>query len=512
MKYIFKILVFTLLTSWLWSCKSKDDDKTTPATKKYALVIKSGGQAVKMGDSFAFEAQLVGTDGTIIPITSGITYTSSATGVATITGNSITGATEGTVTVTASYVYQGTTFTASVPVVVQPPQTVFAVNPWTIWWEADGSEFELNTIYLGLSSPTFTFTSSDPSIASVSATGVVKALKAGSCVITVEATNLEGKPKVQVPVLLFGEPTVALPVSQVKITPGSFEMFKGEDKTFTAKAYKSDGSEVTGKTVKWWIKTTDSSDTGPAASVDQSGKVTAIRLGEASVYAEIEGIVAQANITINPEYALFIEPFTYTIKAGESKTFTLKTYKVDKEKYRAGAANAITLEPTNPANVKWILPFASIPGIENPFTITSQNGNECVVKANSPVTIPLPGFLLAYVENDDKYAEGGASIMTAIAEDCNCGADHPGLTSITTTTSTINLSMSSGTLTADLGVKAFAGANELDLNDVDLVYCSDSQLVASAASGTVTAAGPGTATITICAGSIKKTVTVNVTL
>ena len=69
-----------------------------------------------------------------------------------------------------------------------------------------------------------------------------------------------------------------------------------------------------------------------------------------------------------------------------------------------------------------------------------------------------------------------------------------------------------GTLTADLGVKAFAGANELDLNDVDLVYCSDSQLVASAASGTVTAAGPGTATITICAGSIKKTVTVNVTL
>ncbi|HOY96682.1 MAG TPA: hypothetical protein PK509_13140, partial [Catalimonadaceae bacterium] len=172
-KHLSIVLILFGLTG-LWSCSKKDDNSPTPSSKQYALVIKSGGQAITVGNNFTFEAQLVGTDGTILPITSGITYSSSNTDVATFTGTAVYGKGQGTATVTASYSYNGTTYTASVPLSIQAPSTVFAVNPWTIWWEADGTEFELNTIYFGTTTPTYTFSSSDASIASVTSAGIVK--------------------------------------------------------------------------------------------------------------------------------------------------------------------------------------------------------------------------------------------------------------------------------------------------------------------------------------------------
>jgi hypothetical protein len=504
-KHLSIVLILFGLTG-LWSCSKKDDSSPSP-TKQYALVIKSGGQAVTVGNNFSFDAQLVGTDGTIIPITSGITYSSSNTEVATFTGTSVYGKGQGTATVTASYSYNGTIYTASVPLSIQAPSTVFAVNPWTIWWEADGTEFELNTIYFGTTTPTYTYASSDASIASVTSAGIVKVLKAGSCVITVTATNLTGSPSVQVPVLVFGEIAVPLPVSQVRITPGSYEMFKGEDKTFTAKAFNGSGNEVTGKTIKWSIRTTDSTDNGEAATIDQTGKVVALRVGEAAVYAEIEGIVSQANVTINPDFAMFIEPFSTSIGANKTQNFTLKTYQVDRVKYRAGAADAITLT-TNPSNVQWLLPFNEIPGFPKPFTITTFNSDSCKLKASSSAMPGMPGFLLAFV-NDDRYAAGGASVQVAVADDCDCGADNPSVASISVTSTNINMQIGFG-FQVDIGAVA-KNASGGTVTDAAIKYCSNNALVASVDfDGTITAVQPGSAIITVCVGSVKKEINVTI--
>jgi hypothetical protein len=94
MKHLFFFLLFSILSAGFYSC-SKDDDKApapSGSDKKYALVIKSGGQSISQGGNFTFEAQLVGTDGSITPVTSGITYSSSASGILTISGNTVTGA------------------------------------------------------------------------------------------------------------------------------------------------------------------------------------------------------------------------------------------------------------------------------------------------------------------------------------------------------------------------------------------------------------------------------------
>ncbi len=512
MKHLFFLLLFSIVSSGFYSC-SKDDDKTpAPAgsEKKYALIIKSGGQSISLGGNFSFEAQLVGTDGSIIPISSGITYSSSASGVLTISGNSVTASQTGTTTLTASYTYQGTTYTASVPVVVKAATTVFAVNPWTIMWEADGTEFELNPIYLGGTTiPTYTYSSTDASIASVTSSGVVKVLKAGSCVVRVTA-SLEGSPYVDVPVLVLGEPTVLLPVSQVKITPGSWEMFKNETKTFSAKAYKSDGSEVTGKTIKWSIRTTDSTGTGPAASIDQNGQVTALRVGEAMVYAEVEGIVSQASISISPEFAFVISPLMSSLNPGESKSFSLTTYQItDKTKYRNNDPSAFSVV-SNPAGLKWELPFSLLPVIGSQFQITSSGSSSCSVKAKDSATPGMTEFLLAYMENDDNYGPGVASLSVGIGGggNCDCGAENPAVASISVASTNVSLQAFFGTF--DLNAQALNAAGS-PVSGAEIKYCSSNEQVASVDfTGTITGLMAGTAQITVCVGS--KTKNVNVTV
>jgi len=513
MKHLFYTFIAFILASGFWSCSKKDDSNPAPtgSDKKYALVIKSGGQSISLGGNFNFEAQLVGTDGSILPITSGITYASSTSGVLGISGSTITASGQGTTTLTASYTYQGSTYTASVPVVVQGPAGLFVVNPWTIMWEADGTEFELNPIYLGTQNPTYTYASSDASIASVSSAGVVKVLKAGSCVVTVTA-SLEGNPKVEVPVLVLGEPTVPLPVTQVKITPGSWEMFKAETKGFSAKAFKSDGSEVTGKTVKWSIRTTDSTGDGPAASIDQSGNVTAIRVGEAVVYAEVEGIVAQASITINPEYAFIISPLLSSLSAGESKSFTLKTYQIDKLKYRANDPSAFS-EIANPASIKWMLPFAQIPGFSSQFQITSSNSSSCTIKTKDNAFPGFAEFLLAYIENDDNYASGVATLNVALGGgggNCDCGAENPSVASIAVSSTSLTLSSFPFPQTATINAVAKDALGQT-VAGAEIKYCSSNDFVASVDfTGTITPIAAGTAQITVCVGS--KSVLINVTV
>jgi hypothetical protein len=513
MKTILHLLLGLLLLPGLWSCSKDDDNTPTPGggntDKKYALVIKSGGQSISLGGSFTFDAQLVGTDGSITPVTSGITYSSSASGIVSISGNTVKGEQPGTTTLTASYPFQGSTYTASVPVSVKPAASVFAVNPWTIMWEADQTEFELNPIYLGGTSiPTYTYASSDASIASVTAAGVVKVLKAGSCVITVTA-SLEGNPKVEVPVLVLGEPTVQLPVSQVKITPGSWEMFKGETKTFSAKAYKSDGSEVTGKTVKWSIKTTDPTGNGEAATIDQNGNVSAIRVGEATVYAEVEGIVAQATLTINPEFASMVTPFLTSLSAGETKAFTVKTYQIDKVKYRANDPNAFTEIP-NPSGLQWMLPFASLPSLGSQFEILNPGPNGCTLKAKSSAMPGMTEFLIAGMLNDDNYAPGVGTISIAIGGggNCDCGADNPQVASISVASTNVTLQAFFGSF--DLNAQALNAAGS-PVSGADIKYCSSNEQVATVDfSGNISGVMAGTAQITVCVGNIRKIVNVTV--
>ena len=152
--------------------------------------------------------------------------------------------------ISASVTTGGYTYTASVPLGVFTPG-IFAVSPSAIIWDASGN-LQLETIYFSPTStvPTYTYSSDNTSVATVSTSGLVSFVAVGECVITVTATNLDGSPEIMVPVLVVGLPGITLPITQIVVSPASKDLFKTETQTLTAEAYDMN-NQVVSATFTW---------------------------------------------------------------------------------------------------------------------------------------------------------------------------------------------------------------------------------------------------------------------
>ena len=385
---------------FLGSCKKKetttdDNNNTTTTTEKsYVLVIDNGAQSMDQGQTLAFTAHLVSKTGNV-ETASNVTWSSN---VGTIVGGAFTCNTETVGTISASCTKDGVTYTASVPISIQPLRStrIFGVVPSAIIWSTNSGDIQLNPVYIGMSSASYAYSSDNASIASVSSTGLVKFNAVGNTNIKVTGT-IDGKQStIVVPVMVVGVPEVPLPVTRVVVTPVLGEMFRNETLQLTAKAYNSAGAEVTGLNFSYAVlKKEEEDDNGMPVpvSVNQSGLVTANALGGAYVKVTAQGVSGQAEIVVNPDTAIFVNPFYVTLgtdisdpfnpKTVTSATLTAKTYKVDRTKYRSDKANAFTLI-ANPANLKWVLPETGIAEIDNLFkvvTIKSQTTSSCVIEA-----------------------------------------------------------------------------------------------------------------------------------
>lgn len=136
-----------------------------------------------------------------------------------------------------------------------------------------------------------TWSSSNPSVATVSSGGLVTAKKTGTTTITV---NLNGT-KVQ----------TKITVSKPKLSATSATLFLGNTKTLSV-------AGGTG-TIKW------SSSNSSVASVSSSGKITAKKAGTATITAAVSGEKITCKVTVKPP-ALAATKKTLYVK----QTFTLK--------------------------------------------------------------------------------------------------------------------------------------------------------------------------------------------
>lgn len=505
------IAMLVMVLFVLGACKKdKEDDKNPSGNTQYALVIVNGAQGIELSKQLSYEARIVSTKGENIPAT-GVTWTSSESSIATFSGNVVSAAGIGTTVVTARVTYQGKEYTATAPLAIHGPSGVFVVNPWAILWVADGTEFPLTPVYLGAGTPNFTFTSSDPSVATVTSDGTVKVLKVGNCNITVTASGLANQPSVLVPVMVVGLPEAPLPVVRVLVrptTPRGDIMFRNLAETFTAKAFTASGQEATGKTFRWWIVTTDSLDDGEVATVDQTGRVTPKRVGEATLYAETDAIIGQCNITVNPDTAIIVEPFVWTMGAGDTKRFQARTYRVtDRTAFRNGSAGAVALIPNHP-NTKWMDPFAAFPPF-NIIELLSQNKDEANVRMKPGTLVGLSSFLLSYVDGTG-IAPGAALINSEVAFPCDCGSNNPQIVSIVPAQTSYTVSMMN-----PLPVRINATAQNAlggTVVGAQLRFCSNSATVLTVdeTTGEMTGLSPGTAKVKICAGDVSVTVDVTV--
>ena len=124
---------------------------------------------------------------------------------------------------------------------------------------------------------------SNASVATVSAAGVVTAVAAGAA--TLSAT-VEGK---------TGQATVAVsrvPVASVRVTPRTAVLDAGATRQLTAVALDAVGNALEGRAVEW---TTDASS---VATVSATGLVQAVASGYADIKATIEGKSSTMTVTV----------------------------------------------------------------------------------------------------------------------------------------------------------------------------------------------------------------------
>lgn len=139
----------------------------------------------------------------------------------------------------------------------------------------------------------FSWTSSNSAIASVtssqipttSSTAQVIARQAGTVTLTVSAGGKSS----------FVEVTVrSIPVATVVVTPPSAALTPGGTVQLSADPRDAAGNSLSGRSVGW------SSSNPAAATVTQTGLVTAVSQGSALIRATVEGVSADVPVTVGP--------------------------------------------------------------------------------------------------------------------------------------------------------------------------------------------------------------------
>ena len=389
MSKIFTLIA--LISIGITSCK-KDvvddpDDPNNSDKTEYTLQIETGAKTIEPKQTINYSAVLVDSKGNITT-PSNISWSISDSNVATISaGGTLATVAEGNAKITASVTVDGKEYTASVPVGIYAA-TLFTVAPSAIIYEK-GGELQLETVYFTVgTAPTYTYSSSNTSVATVSSSGLVNFVGAGECIIKVTASTLPDRP-FKIPVLVVDVPTVTLPITRVELNKSAIDLFKNETAQLSAKAYNPDG-EVSGTTFTWTSSNTN------IATVSTSGLVTPVRTGKTYVQATAQGIMAECEVIVNPDTVIIVTPFYKDMNPGDTYQFVAKAYKCER--------SGLTTE--YPVTFTWtMLDYGA--GFEMFNIGTVDNTGNVTIKSDA--TIGMSSFVLVQDQNNP-YIGGAAMI------------------------------------------------------------------------------------------------------
>ena len=324
----------------------------------------------------------------------------------------------------------------------------------------------------GAPTATVTYGTALPSVATVSATGVITAVGPGTATITVTAsaaanTNFAAATRtVTVEVIV-----VPVPVASVQITPGTVNLVVGGTQQLSTTVRDSVNAALTGRIASW------SSSNTAVASVSATGLVTAVSEGTATLTVNVEGATATALVYVGPLPAavtsLTVTPDAHTLTRGQTRALTPVMV-------RPSAAPAATLTY----------------GTTDPDVATvSATG---VITANAPGTATIT--ITATAPGNTNFAAATLSAFVAVTV-------VPAVASVQVTPGTATI-LPGNTVQLATTVRDSTGA---ELTGRPVVWTTSSSAVATvSATGLVTAIAVGTATITATSGGVPGTVTITV--
>tara|TARA_R110000868_G_C10908416_1_gene764780 strand:- start:155 stop:1981 length:1827 start_codon:yes stop_codon:yes gene_type:complete len=269
------LLVFSMMIL-IYAC-SKDDDPTpepgaTPTITSFSPSSGAiGTQVTITGTNFSSTAaNNVVKFGTVTATVS----TASATSLVTTVP---LGATTGKISVTANK----KTATSATDFTVTTAQ--IALNNSTLTLYPYPKYKAILKVTTDIGAKTITWTSSDETIATVSADGEVTPLAIGNVIIT--ATVGEAS----------GQCTITIkdgPVTKLTLENTTLELYKNDQAVLAIGELEAEVAQTSD--VVW------SSDNQAIATVDDQGKVTAISVGTAIITATIDNMKATCTVTVNP--------------------------------------------------------------------------------------------------------------------------------------------------------------------------------------------------------------------
>jgi len=192
------------------------------------------------------------------------------------------------------------------------------------------------------------WTSSDPSVVSVSQDGLVTAVGGGKATITASAGGISATCSVDVNV----------PATSISLNAELLSLAKGTSAVLTATVLPDDAMD---KTVRW------SSDNPAVASVDQNGKVTAVEVGRAKITASVGDVSASCSVLCIavPVSAVVLDKTSLSLAKGSAETLTA------------------TVSPADATDktVRWSSDNPSVASVDQHGLVTAVNTGEATITA-----------------------------------------------------------------------------------------------------------------------------------
>jgi uncharacterized protein YjdB len=318
-----------------------------------------------------------------------------------------------------------------------------------------GSSVALHAALDGGGSGTFFWSSENTSIATVSASGVVTAIALGSVHIAASSGGKSGVATITV---------IPPAVASVRVSPTSAAINVSGTVHLQAEPLDASGNVLDGRTVTW------SSSNEAVATVDNTGVVTGVSAGAATITATSEGKSGTAGIGVGAAVAasITVAPTSVTMSTGQTSQLTATV--------KDASGNVISGAP-----VAWTVDHSNIALVSSTGLVAGQAAGSATVTATSgsvhvdvPITVtPPPANAVIVSPSSVALLITQQQQMTATVTDAS-GNPIPNQT---------------------------------------ITWSSNNNAVASVSStGLVTGVLPGTATITATSGAVSGTAQVTVSL
>jgi len=431
------------------SSKSNSNSNGTPTLASITVYGKNAVTSVAAGSTLQLVAQGNYSDGTSKDISSSVTWSTSDSTVATAStagllttiksGSVIAKATQGSISGTMTVTVNGAALSS---ISISGASSLAAGLSEQLTAQGTYTDSSTQTI-----TNQVTWQSSDSTVATVSSTGMLKSLKAGTVTVSAVLSSVTGTASVTVSSAVLSSINVGTP---------SPSLASGGTEQLTATGVYSDGSSASLTTQVAW-----SSSDGSVAVVNSVGLLTALKAGSVSVMASMGGVSGTANITVNAPslVSITVSPLAFTIASGQSKQLSAMGV------YSDGTSSDVTSQAT------WSSASSS-------FATVSSSGLVAGVSAGSSTITATIG------------AKSGSAVATVTSAL---------LTSIVVTPATASIATGQSQAFTASGI--FSDGSTTDITNSVEWSSSSTSYATIDPTGLATGVGAGVATITASSGS-----------